>query len=76
MSRFVDLASNGRRAYPIVRALFDGIVDVLRCDPRLRAVVSRGDLELLLADARRDAEILLVRELRDRVALADLGEDQ
>lgn len=76
MPRFRDLASDGHRAYPIVRALFANVITVLRRDPRIHAVASRDDLELLLADARRDAEILLVRELRDRVALADLGEDR
>jgi hypothetical protein len=76
MRRFRDLASDGRRAYPIVRALFANVIIVLRRDPRIHAVASRDDLELLLADARRDAEILLVRELRDRVALADIEEEQ
>ncbi len=76
MSRFVDFASDGRRAYPIVRALFDGIVDVLRSDPRIRGVASRTELELLVADAHREAEIQIARELRGRVHLADLGEDQ
>jgi hypothetical protein len=76
MVRFADYASDGRKAYPIIAALFDDIIVRLRRDPRIHAVASRDDLELLLADAHRDAEILLVRELRDRVALADLGEDR
>jgi hypothetical protein len=75
MIRFADYASDGHRAYPIVAALFDNIIARLRRDPRIHAAASRDDLELLLADAHRDAEILLRRELRDRVALADLGED-
>ena len=69
-----SLASDGRRAYPIARQLFDAVIGVLRRDSRIHA--SRDDLELLLADAHHDAEIVLKRELRGRIALTDLEEDR
>ena len=75
MRRFVDYASNGRRAYPIVGLLFDNIVARLRRDPRFSAVPT-SEFDLLLAEVRADAEMLLVRELRDRVHLKDIGEDR
>lgn len=49
MRIIADYASNGRRADPIVRALFDDIVARLRRDPRFRAVMawlSFGDIPL------------------------------
>ena len=67
-------AANGRRAYGLVDEIFTDIVVALRKDSRFNDVL-RSDFELLLADARRNAEILLVRELRDRVHLDDIGED-
>jgi hypothetical protein len=75
MTRLADYASNGRRAYPVICALFDSIIATLRRDPRFRAVTV-SDLDLLLADARRNAEIQLFRELRGRVRLDDIGEDR
>jgi hypothetical protein len=67
-------AANGGRAYGLVDKIFTDTVVALRKDSRFNAVL-RSDFELLLADARRNAEILLVRELRDRVHLDDIGED-
>jgi hypothetical protein len=75
MRRLADYASDGRKAYRIIGALFDNIVVALRRNPRIHAAVSRDDLELLLANTRRHTEILLVSELRGRVALSDIGED-
>jgi hypothetical protein len=63
MRRLADYASDGRKAYRIIGALFDNIVVALRRNPRIHAAVSRDDLELL------------VSELRGRVALSDIGED-
>jgi hypothetical protein len=76
MKRYANYASDGRKAYRIVGALFDSIVATLRRAPHIPAVASRDDIELLLADERRNAEILLVRELRGRVHLDDIGEEQ
>jgi hypothetical protein len=75
MKRYADYASDGRKAYRIVGELFDNIVATLRRSPHIHAVASRDDIELLLADKRRNAEILLVRELRGRVRLDDIGEE-
>ena len=73
--RLATYASDGRRAYKIVDALVDGIIAVLRRDPRFRAV-PLCDLQLLLADARANAAKQLICELRDRVHLDDIdGED-
>jgi hypothetical protein len=63
MKRYANYASDGRKGYR-VGALFDNIVTTLRRSPHIHAVASRDDIELLLADERRNAEILLVRELR------------
>jgi hypothetical protein len=71
--RLANYASDGRRAYPIIDALFLAITRALRRDPRVAVPIS--DLELLLADARRDAESKLVRELRGRIHIDDIGED-
>jgi hypothetical protein len=73
-NELASYAGNGRRAYGLVDVIFTDVVIALRKDPRFGAVL-RFDLELLLADARRNAEIFLVRELRDRVHLDDIGED-
>ena len=74
--RIVTYASDGRKAYEIVDAVFADIINSLRHDPHFRGV-SAFDLELLLADARAIAERRLVRELRDRIHVADIiGEDQ
>jgi len=72
--RLATYASDGRRAYEIVDTLFSGIVEALRRDPRFHAVPI-FDLELLLADTRADIEKQLVRELRDRIRIEDVGED-
>jgi hypothetical protein len=72
--RLATYVSDGHRAYKIVDTLFSGIVVALRRDPRFRTVPI-FELELLLADARADAEYHLVRELRDRVHLDDVGDD-
>jgi hypothetical protein len=74
-ARLIDYASDGRRAYPIAEEIFAGIITALRRDLRFRAVAFDA-LELLLADARREAEIKLVRELRDRIHIDDIGDDQ
>jgi hypothetical protein len=67
-------ASVGRRAYKIVDALFAGIIAALRRDPRFGAVTV-SDLDLLLRDPHIAAEKELMHELRDRVHLDDLAED-
>jgi hypothetical protein len=72
--RLATYASDGRRAYKIVDTLFAGIIVALRRDPRFRAVPI-FDLELLLADTRADIEKHLVRELRDRIHIEDVGQD-
>jgi hypothetical protein len=69
-----DYASDGRRGYNLVDVIFAGIECALRKNPTFDAI-SPFDLEVLLADARRNAEILLVRELRGRTRLDDLGSD-
>jgi hypothetical protein len=68
-------AANGRCAYGLVETIIADILIGLRKDPRFK-IVPRFDLELLLADARRNAEILLVRELRNRIHIDDIGEDR
>jgi hypothetical protein len=64
-------ASTGREAFRIVETLFDGIVAALRRDQRF-ADISLGELELLLADKRIEAERDLFAKLRDRVHLDDV----
>jgi hypothetical protein len=70
-----NYAASGRRAYGIVDVIFADVMIGLRKDSRFRAV-STFDLELLLADARRNVESLLLRELRDRIHLDDIWEDR
>jgi predicted nucleic acid-binding protein len=53
-----------RRAGQIVRRLFDAIIARLLEDPRIAAVVTRLELELVLADQFRDFDDVFVRELR------------
>jgi hypothetical protein len=72
--RLTTYASDGRTAYKIVGALFDNIISRLRRDPRFRAV-SVFDLELLLADARVNAERQVMHELKDRIHLDDIRDD-
>ena len=72
--RLATYVSDGRNAYKITDSLFAGIIVALRRDPRLRSVPV-FDLELLLADTRVNAERLLVRELKDRIHLDDIGEE-
>jgi hypothetical protein len=76
-------SSDGREAFRIVDELFASIVAALRRHPRI-APVSRLELELLLADSRRDIERWLFTQLHDRIDLHDaidvvarrfLGED-
>jgi hypothetical protein len=67
-------ASDGHKAYKIIDSLFAGIIVALRRDPRFRNLPV-FELELLLADTRVSAERLLVRELKDRIHLDDIGED-
>jgi hypothetical protein len=67
MFRFEDYSDSGRRGYAIAREIFDSIVTTLRKDPRIRAVVSRDDLDLLVADTLRATETRLIREFRGRV---------
>ena len=69
-----DYASDGRRAYPIARALFDKIIVQLRRDRRFSGVPS-SDFDLLLANPLTDFERLLFRELCGHVRVEDLGED-
>jgi hypothetical protein len=75
MRNHSDYASDGRKAFPISRALFDNIVATLCRSPRIRAAVPATDLELMLADVRRDFEKLLVHELRNRIHVDDLEDD-
>jgi hypothetical protein len=75
MPRFVDLASSGYEGYSIAQKFFDDIVAVLRGNPRF-GDVSTAQFDLLLADLKRDVERRLVRALRCRVHIDDLGEDQ
>jgi hypothetical protein len=72
--RLTTYASDGRTAYKSVGALFDNIISRLRRDPRFRAV-SVFDLELLLADARVNAERQVMHELKDRIHLDDIRDD-
>jgi hypothetical protein len=72
--RCATYAGDGRTAYKIVNSLFASIIVALRRDPRFRNVQA-FDLELLLADTRVSAERLLIRELKVRVHLDDIGED-
>jgi hypothetical protein len=67
-------AADGRRAYKIVGALFAEIIATLRRDPRLHEL-SVFDLELLLADARANAERQLVYELRDRIHIDHIEDE-
>lgn len=64
-----------RRAGQIVRRLFDAIIARLLEEPRIAAVVTRLDLELILADQFRDFDDVFVRELR-RVRDDAAGEDR
>jgi hypothetical protein len=64
------LASDGREARTLVEDLFASILAALRRDPRFSGIALL-DLELVLADARRDAEESLFFELRNRVRLED-----
>ena len=64
-------ARNGHEAFGIVQNLFDGIVAILRHDPRF-ANMKLQELELLLADKRSETERLLFTELRDHVHLDDV----
>jgi hypothetical protein len=75
MPMLADHASNGGEAYGIVRMIFDGIVARLRRDQRFHTVTV-SELDLLFADALRDAEHLLVVKLRGRVRADDLGDNQ
>jgi hypothetical protein len=72
--RCATYASDGRKAYKIVDSLFASIIVALRRDPRFRNLPV-FELELLLADTRVRAERLLVRELKDRIHLDDIGDD-
>ena len=72
--RLANYASDGHEAYKIVDSLFAGIIVALRRDPRF-SNLRVFDLELLLADARVNAERHLVGELKDRIHLDDIGED-
>ena len=58
--------TDGRKGYAIADGIFTDIIVSLRRDPRFRGVPI-FDLELLLADARGDAEHRLIGELKDRV---------
>jgi hypothetical protein len=49
-------------------------ITVPRRDPRIHAAASRDDLELLLADSYRDAEMTLARELRDRIHFDEISD--
>lgn len=77
MFRFEDYSDSGRRGYAIARKLFDSIIATLLKDPRIRAVVSRDDLDLLVANTLRDTETRLIREFRGRVHVEDFpgGDD-
>ncbi|MGY8682661.1 hypothetical protein Q2941_33510 [Bradyrhizobium sp. UFLA05-153] len=64
-------AARGRKAFSITRSLFDAIVATLRRDQRFLGIKS-DDLDLLLADLRRETEQRLFNEMRDRVHLDDV----
>ena len=64
-------ASTGREAARIVDTFFDAAVASLRRDHRFTKICLR-EFDLLLADARRDAERQLFNELRDKVHLDDV----
>jgi hypothetical protein len=72
--RILSLASDGKRAFPIIGALTTAYIRALRKDPRFCAVPF-DDLELLLADEQAEAERKLVCELRDRVHVEDLEDE-
>jgi hypothetical protein len=72
--KITSYAADGRRAYKIVGALFAEIIATLRRDPRLHEL-SVFDLELLLADARANAERQLVYELRDRIHIDHIEDE-
>jgi len=63
-------AHNGRDAYHYVETLFARIVSVLRRDPRF-AGISLFELELMFADARREAENILFHAMCGRLHLDD-----
>ena len=73
--RLATFATDGRGAYKIADALVDGIIAALRRDPRFSAH-STFEIELVLADARTDVARRLVRELRDRVHVADIDDGE
>jgi hypothetical protein len=74
-AELVNYASNGRVGYVIAAEIFGGIITVLRRDPRFRHL-SILEFELMFADTRADTEEYLIHELRDRVHLDDIGEDE
>ena len=63
-------ASVGCEAFRQVDALFDAIIAALRRDPRL-ATIPRAELDLLLADLRRDTADRWFRVLVARLDLYD-----
>jgi hypothetical protein len=63
-------ASSGRAAFVIVENLFAKIITILRRDSHF-AGTSLFELELMFADARREAESALFREMRDRIHIDD-----
>ena len=66
-------ASDGREGYAIADAVFANIIVRLRRDKRFRGM-STFELELLLADARGDAERQLYNKLRGRVHVEDIDD--
>jgi hypothetical protein len=63
-------ASNGAEAFPLVDELFAGVRAALRRDPRF-ASIKQLELELLLADLRRDTVQLLFNLLHEQLDLHD-----
>jgi hypothetical protein len=64
-------ASSGREAFQIIERLFNDIFAALRRDRRF-ADIRQQEFDLLLADARADAEQRLFDELCGRVRLDEV----
>jgi hypothetical protein len=64
-------AASGRKVFRITRSLFDAIVATLRRDQRF-AGIKPHELDLLLADLRRETEQRLFSEIRNRVHMDDV----
>jgi hypothetical protein len=70
----LSLASDGKRAFPIIGAVTSAYIRALRKDPRFSSVPF-DDFDLLLADERAEAEHKLVHELRGRIRVEDIEDE-